>query len=535
VEQQLPPPNREVGPPAYGRRVVFVSTALAILIIAGLFFVRTWTNKPRPSAPTFPLTIYDKEPAIPDLPADILLPALSIKSVSADRKWLCLLGPSGQGAKYFFDLQQRRIVAGWEKWGLDGSWRTDVRRGQFILSHEGIEPILAPGWTSERFIVEQAEGGEEIGEPADELQAPPFSQRLRDLFRPTRTTRYESFYELDVRARRMRLIFGEATQPPQEFNDWEVCPNKTLTLICCSVTHDKYDMSYDSDPLNDYRVYDRATGRQYDIPADHFELSGNLLPAQLWGWMPDERTLVFCQVSKRSGPSRSPQTRITRADNLYLLDVAGDAGLRKVPVAEPFERLRKKGGLGSAEGELGLFDLVGFVEQGRRARFAVTFCTTATLYTLSDSVSSVWDLDLETGELKRVMDLPRGTAYSAYNGTPLFSPSLDSILVPMPPVIATTQRFAVLPTSLTLYTVGQPPRTLPLSFTTLYRGNQWGARPLLRCGLCFLDEQTLVYADVGYELWAFDLQTNKSALLWRANASNNVMPSGEGPVYGTAR
>jgi hypothetical protein len=185
---------------------------------------------------------------------------------------------------------------------------------------------------------------------------------------------------------------------------------------------------------------------------------------------------------------------------------------KRFPVVEAFETLRKQGRLKPDEVEPVRVQAFSPPASSQTVRLAVSFCSTrSSTATAVVYRSSIWDLDLTDGRLRRVLDL--GTTPHPYSHM-IASPSQRAfvamvassatVITPNPSPI-----FSWVPVDLLYCDIHGEPKILP------FRANSRRSLPSLSESLVFIDDNTLAYTALPGELRRFDLRTNRSELLYR--------------------
>lgn len=447
--------------------------------VAGAGFGLLWLangESNTPQSAEFPLEVVRDQPAIVSARRAIPgKPMLEIRRVSADRKWIPVEVRHGL---YFFDVQQRRFVARMaSQSAMLWSWR---------------QP---DGWTSSCMIGMVHRNGRS-----------PLASVVHDIHPRLFSPRWEQdFYRLNFPARTARLLMTHKVRDGSSSEVGDIVPNRGCThLAYCT-------QRYMNEPQ--HFICDLKAGTRQAILQRQFgPLQGRWPLIWIAGWLPDDRTVVF-NVGRLFAGFHGEGHRVER---LHLVDAPGKQAPRQVPILAKFLELREKGQLARDEGAFVASEILGFVDEGRRCRFSATFLranqtggasrpTTGPIDPRSDN-SSIWDLDLESGELQRVLDLKWGIYREGIirDRGIVCSPERRSFVA----ALASGASHSSGPTFRTqaaIYTVGRPPRLLP------FEVSRTASRPNVQ----FLDEDTLIYETDPCALWRFDLRTSESELLWR--------------------
>lgn len=426
------------------------------------------------------------DPAFVDVRPDDPCLRLHIESVSSDGKGLCLFSSkSGMRDRRLFDVEKRR----------------------FAVIADGFELVQPVKWYGDRLLVREAVGDEK--------------------------PRKVPYFEVGLKGGAARLLFRELSSP------FKPLPSSGLTLddllpwgidlnnIRCASSRNRIMYAFtrrpkkkDADPRarqlpreQDLVVYDRRSGESHVLPDPN---NGESM-TWAWGWTPEESAIVYtCGIVIPDGPQPLSEIRSRPIKDICFFHPDSQRPPHKVPVYERFQKLRKTGALDRDEDVIYSMTLMALPKDGRKARFLVTFYSEEAKKDPKRDRSSVWDMDLEAGNLTRVMALTMGPAYDSI----VQSPSGASFVAPA----LGNREYKVhgsSPPSLALYREGEEPRVLPFQIMPSGGGIGPGNRhfPTLFWEIRFLDEDTLVYTGVPYDLWRFDLRTWKSELLWNPKAA----------------
>jgi hypothetical protein len=238
------------------------------------------------------------------------------------------------------------------------------------------------------------------------------------------------------------------------------------------------------------------------------------------GWSPDGRYLIASSATVRQSPGKM---RVMPIKSLYLLDPGGLSISRVIPVDEYFIQARGLNGrFHPGEDEIQYMNFAGLVNDGRRARFVVTFFSNKTPDDPRTDRSSVWDLELESGALKRILDFSEGAIYQ----NAVWSESRRAFMGPALHGTGFDEPGMFKPLGIAVYVEGDKPRILPFKITPRGGGIGPGERhsATLQESVRFLDDSTLVYTTPPYDLWRYDLRKGNSELLWRPSDSAFYWP-----------
>lgn len=482
-----------------------VVPAVAVLV-AGLLIWRAVVRKGETGRLEFPLELLEADPVF--APNDHPWETFRIEGASADGKWLWLHAPRARPPSLLFDVEQRRFVAAWR-----GAPPLPING--WICDHL---PMLVDGWASDRMVVIRAKG-RAIYQESDHTPwcncdgAMTMGEYYRNKLRPRSAKRHVCFYALDVASRQMRFLFEETiTVPKQMLDARKIRPNREHTAFFYTIEPNVEKLRPDGRREEVFVIRDLATGRRRVLEESDFELHrrGRIWT---WGWLPDDRTIVLCEIrDELAQPGQSPALQ-TRVETLHFLDIRKDKRPRKVTVAASFDRLRAQSVLRADEGATCLIDLMGIADQGRRIRLVATFYGPGALADSNRDRSSIWDLDVASGRLERVANLGQG---AAYKGGPVYSPNGRSLLIPVPSAAAVDAP-ATGTLGLVRYEVGLPPIRLPFKLTALaHAAHPTRSVPYVRDRVVFLDDQTVVSVDAGYMLVKYNLRTGRSEMLWKS-------------------
>jgi len=452
------------------RRGFFVLASLLAIVLVAVFWIsrpgdRSVTSPPDPGP--FPIERIEGAPDFSDTTYNPLhpVPVVTIDTISGDGKWVAFRIRGAAPPYYFFDVGQRQFVG-------------RIARPPAVWSYQWW-PVFGHYWTPDHLVMEQSR--------PRKTRYDNLIQRLPQNIVNMRADSF--FYEVNCFDRKMRFLCGHEADVMQDSGALGGSPNRTRSAIVLSLS-----LFFPALRKQEFIVWDLHTGSQRVLSASSFKGARGSW-ASPWGWLPDDHTAVF--RSYRGWPT---------TEGFYLLDISEKKRPRRIPVLERFERLRDQGKIQPDEGEITLINLLRFSNDGRRARLAVSFKSNEMPSDLSASRSSIWDLDIETGQLARVTDLRWGMALY---GSVVCSPSGDKfIAAPTSTTVVTGDPSS--PTTPVLYEIGQPPRALPFTVVLprYYGNNLWHV-------LQFLDEDTLIYTGAPLDIWKFDLRTNQSELLFR--------------------
>lgn len=443
---------------------------LAAAIVGGVWLIEhTWDGE---QLSVFPIQVTDKEPVL-TRPTGGESPSLYISGVSSDGRWVFLHGIAG--SRWLFDVDQRRFV---------GEMRTPPQPTPY-----GGALMLQGDWTPDSLLFFQyGPGGSPFRSLLDRLRGYYVSGQDFDI----------SFYELNVPARRSRFLFTQEVGSKGTVDAYGIRANANRSTLAYTL--------YGA-PSATLVIHSLETGRRYDIAGSVFGMSAHAA-LQLWNWLPDNRTLVAAKWNQVTSVARTPQYTV---EKVYLYDARDRKVRREVPIAERFTQLRQQGVLAQGEDRMRHFDLLSVIDQ-KRIRFVELAVKT-----------SVWELDLDTGNLTRPMDLNRDILIPNYapSGTSvLTSPASSLAGTPGPaPAPASAPGTAHVSAGLTVHTIGEPPRPLP--FRVLVPAPIPGLEvfPGAEANIRFLDDNTLIHTGAGDALWRFDLRTSQTELLWRPKES----------------
>jgi len=221
-------------------------------------------------------------------------------------------------------------------------------------------------------------------------------------------------------------------------------------------------------------------------------------------WLSDGRTLLaFDLQAVNSGFGHGWPA----VGSLYLIDTSGARPVRRHAVLAAFEAMRQAGRFGAGAGPPCAIGPLNLLDGERGIRLIATFSAADHPTSPAADRSSLWDLDLRTGALSHVADLPE----PIHNLAPFQSPSGRWILTQAEPTPTTTVTGR---TKIVALGPDRPPRVLPFDvlFDGIGRIDPFRGQVVLR-GLAFLDDETLAYSK-GYEIWRYDLRTGGSERLW---------------------
>lgn len=376
---------------------------------------------------------------------------------------------------WFFDVEKRRFTARYNNLkGDEGSWW----------------PIRGNAWTRRRLLMTRNRPRRtRYDDILKKIRNDPFHRR-KDAF----------FYEIDLETRTMRYLWGfQAAFLDTSFHQHAVFNRRRTALVSRQTGRLK---QYHTEK---FILSHLRTNREYTIPVSRFKPSGTLA-AFVWDWLPDDCTVVIQGV----GPN-------FRTENLYYLDIASRDRPRRIPVLERFEKLAEQASKSQGLGQLfGVWPLK-ILDEGQRVRLAATFVSSAASTDPSTDRSGIWDLDVETGKLAKVIDLKWGIGRTDNIEC---SPSGNAFVAIPTSGSVVAGNLSTSPTRPVLYRIGQPPVRLP--FRIVFG---WGSNACqLHCFLRFLDEDTLIYSGVPYDLWKYDVRTNQSELLFRHPVYSSASP-----------
>jgi hypothetical protein len=331
------------------------------------------------------------------------------------------------------------------------------------------------------------------GENGPEPAAPPGLRVIRRL----------SIIEVNAVTRHSRTLATlDETMKMFHSSSGRVFPNRRHSSV--AMTPEPFDR-------NVRMVWDLVTNKRHGI--SRARLQPNLEARQgleFLGWMPDDENMLFRDYNFQIG-----------TQNLYAIPVDPEAQPHLIGLAQKLDELREKGVLTPDEDSISYVTYLGPADNGRSIRIFILFAcpTTSTDPKVRDNIaarereteSSIWDFNLETEELTRILTLGRNAVRRKET---LFSPSGASAL----DVLITRAKEAdtnrVYPTRPVFYTVGKPgqeiPLDLPLPGTAYHQFFTFQLGRYVR----FLDDHTLLYVGKEYSLWTFDTRSNRSEQIW---------------------
>jgi len=447
------------------RTVVLVIAAVCILLILRAFLSPQQTLEP-PVVANFPIG------DISDLGLDYvptLYLDIRIRSVSADRKWLALSRPMSYSPLWFFDLEQRRFVA---------EDAQDVTQMEYAC-------LFDPYWTSQSLAI---------------LRSRPHAFRfdglLKRVWKRDLSDREDLFfYELDVARKQVRILGAyQATRLQLPYNSYDAVANRTRTSVALTTLgswRGPYRNHVLVQPLGaQHRVAFRVC--KPNVPKGHF--------VRIWSWLDQDASLLLYDhdwLRTRPHPTG-------RFENLYLMDVPSGRIARTFPVMKEFERLRAEGCLAANEGAIQSARILAVLEPERRVRLSVEFTDGKQPQA---GKLSIWDLDLKTGSLERIMDLkgamPGPVRCSPSGGTfvAISDESPSSTLSPW------------YTAHLMLYRKNEAPRRLPLEipvrvpYPPITTAARFGS-------FLMLDEHTIVATGQGFDIFRYDTRTTEPERLY---------------------
>lgn len=286
------------------------------------------------------------------------------------------------------------------------------------------------------------------------------------------------FYELDLASNKSRFLVHRRESAPPNVN--------TPGLSNRSLTH----LAYPDAPADRerYIIFNVREGSSRVLTRKDFGLNGKQW-TEMWGWLSDDRTMLFL------GFRYLPQASRTEMANLYLVDVLANTSPRNVAVWDRFEELIARKQLRPGEERLLECGILPDVDGGRRLRLFAASGSNQTGPNTAETKWSVWDLDLQSQSLTRVMDLSLGPILQRGFTS---SPSGDTIVAFLSHQGAGDREGF----DAVLYRVGKEPMRLP------FRLRRLG-------GLS--NDDTLIYTNGRDEIWQFDLRMGESELLWSPN------------------
>lgn len=425
------------------------------------------------------------------------IPHIQIESVSDDGKWAYLTVRDAQPDHWFFDVEKRQFV---------GHITDTYDRGS------GYRPLLHR-WRPDSMLVEYHESRPlpavaKADAAANRPPGPPqaaFAYRTRILEVDALTRRCRVLSEIDAGP----ILVGPPMGGPEAFTNTQ---------------HSRIAFSHHGRDARN--VWDLASSERHTIPRKAFE------PKPTWPtglefleWLPDGATMLFRDFSAEYGDHY-----------LYLVPTDPEQPISHIDIAALFSRLRQKGLLSPDEDKISHMTLLQYPDGGKTARLFVLFACPSDSRDAEkrdfiwaqdrDTESSIWDLNLETQELKRVMSLGRNAVRRKQT---IFSPSGTSALDVLTGRTAKADTNRVYPTRPVFYTVGKPrPQLaleLPLPGTAYSSFHAFYVNRYVR----FLDDHTLLYVGQNYSLWTFDIRSNRSEQIWRMDVEKTERPPATKP------
>lgn len=423
-------------------------------------------------------------------------PVLSLLSASVDGKWLCLAelparysSQSNNATRLvLFDVEQRRFVAA-------------LKPSSSMWFGSSYLRFLTPLVWSPQFVPMVLTTREQtVFEKVFSRFAGWFGRRATPSYR-------KMFHAVDLTARRARFLSEETG-----FFPTDISFNTDFTAVGCGFGRRGRDGNFEYQ----FVVRDLRSGRRRALDCSPCRSRPENALA-LAGWVGDSRVLALQEghtVEQSFGPGRNRYC----LDNLYLFDTRRGRKPRKIPVGPAFEKLPAEHAVpptGARRYERGVLSIRG---PELTVRLIEAFTTGGVRFEPKDR--RVWDLNVDTGRLSLVLNLPGSVrrVSSLPHGGWRYAPSVFS-----PSASASVTRSAsgrasykgiVRSHRLLLHTAGDSPRTLPVDLPDYTYPASPGGIYALAEQLQFLDENTLVYIDKDIQLWKFSLQTWKSELLW---------------------
>lgn len=415
---------------------------------------------------------------------------IAIESISTDGKWAYLNVVDAQPEKWFFDIERRQFVG--------HVTETYDRQRSF-------EPVVEE-WRPDRLLVKYAESLRPWpGSTPNEKSKGPVGPGGLPLIRRM------SILEVDALTRQSRVLATcDETMPMVHETSGRAFPNPQHTKLALT-----------RNPLgNDvHMVWDLETNERHKLSRSWIlpplEQSRSI---EFRGWMPDGESLIFRDYNFQEGtqflfmapPAPSPFSGVMADPR------------RSVPLAQQFNQLREKGVLTADEDKISYVTYLGPVDGGRAIRLFVLFaCPTASTDPKvhgnitargRETEASVWDFDLQTRKLKRVMNLGRNAVRRKMT---IFSPSGTAALdlVTTLPETADRTRFHMVRPA--LYARETPLGGFSFEIPLPAYNPRTYTRLELDRNVRFIDDHTLLFVGEGYSLWKYDMRTDKSELLWQ--------------------
>lgn len=460
---------------------------LAVVLIAAVILgVIALDGKRRDARlPEFPILPIEGEPGFLErAAARNTAPSLSIRAVSADGLWVCFY-PYGAGAtgRWYFDVEQRRFVS-----RLPATIPPDSRTFYWPLGGER--------WVADSIVVMRSE-----------RVRSPFGNLLKRLGIRASSHDYPAdvgYFEVNCRTHKMRrLALLKSDGRKAGISLGALSRDGSLFLYGAFTNSDQDEY--------EFRLRNLASGKERVIAATDLPRPPGTYH-EVWDWLPDNRTVVIYTTD--DVPFRDIDDY--RIDSLFLVDALGERPPKHLRVLWQFDRARlrrllENGILQSAADRPSMIALLGCFGKPSRARFAVRFQEKRSSTDRASDRSSIWDMDLESASLSKVMDLKGGigrerAVLASPSGNAFLTEPTDAL------VLAITGEQASRPV---LYRIGQQPRQIPVDVA-------WPSQHGLDFSVMrFLDEHTLIYVQPACEIWKFDLRTWQSELLWRPGTTDS--------------
>lgn len=466
-----------------------------LIVLVWLTFNKSEDDEPPPLV-EFPIERIGEEQS-PELAKRLsrARDSLAIFEVSKDGRW-AVFGAGTTSYRGSSGSEQKMAITGlFSLFSSNpaGTWLFDVEKRRFVAklpqplkSNDGVEPPQPwEWWNPERMVVSQDRERKTVTDGLWDLILPGDGWAHHDSY----------FYELDVPTHKARFLFKHRD------------PGVTYARLNQNRTHLAYEV--ESPFRSTYYIRNLASGASRALKRSDFE-AADVFSTALWGWSPDGNTLVITEGTT-TFQGMGWVTRAYPVAALYLVDALEDTPPRRVSVNNAFQKARLEGRLNAGEIDLVHSEVLAFVDDGKRCRLLATFGSSQTVLNPRANKSSIWDLDLTTGKITRVVNLMWGIKPGV---RVICSPSGET-MVAVPAQSKTTRgapSIEGLPAG--AHTVGQRPKPLPFNVF----GRQYG----------LLDDHTLIY--VSYEddlltvpeLRRFDLRTSESEVIFPPRSEKPV-------------